>query len=90
MGSVTREDSQIEGSPKEGALMSPIGLDKILQITCFLPVVQGNDLRYSVSHPRLILPGVELRTAGKVEGGVTGLGQKCGIFRGVVVLGEDR
>ena len=36
--------TQIEDSPKEGALMSPVGLDKILQITCFLPVVQGDDL----------------------------------------------
>ena len=77
-----------DGTVIRRILIGPIGLDEVPQVPCFLPVVQGNDLRDSVSHPRLILVCVNFRAAGEVESRVTGLGQDCGVPRGVVGLGE--
>ena len=75
---------------QERVLIGPIGLDSVPQVTRLLLVVQGEDPRNSVSHPRLIQVGVELRAAGEVESGITGFGQDCGVPRRVVVLDKNR
>jgi len=56
---------------RKKVLLGPIILEDIPQISCFLLVVQGEDLRDSVSYSRLALVCVALRTTGEVEGGVS-------------------
>lgn len=86
-GGVTSSQGQGQ-EHKKRLLIGPICLDDIPQISCLLPIVQGKDLRDSVSHPGIILECVEFRAAGEVESGVSRLGQHCGVPGGVVFLAE--
>ena len=69
-------------------LIGPICLDNIPQISRFLPVVQGKDLRDPVSPLRLALVCIKRRATGEVESGVFRPGQGRGVSRRVVVLVE--
>ena len=68
------EKARYAKRPQEGLLIGPVLLDNVPQISRLLLIVQGEDLRDTISYSRLFLVRVEFRTAGEVESGVTRLG----------------